>query len=68
MDEHTQGEELSFATEGSIVSEEEVREMEKPKVIDYPMPGEVAHPERHEDVTLKQIEGRENKPKAIDCE
>ena len=41
MDEHTQGEELGLATESSILSEQELREMEKPRGIDYPMPGEV---------------------------
>ncbi len=41
MDEHTQGEELGLATEGTILSEEDVKEMQKPAEIDFPMPGEV---------------------------
>lgn len=49
MDEHTQGEELAFATEGSIVTEKEIKEMEKPVEVDFPMPGEIPSKEDEEE-------------------
>jgi hypothetical protein len=42
MDEHTKGEELGLATEGSMLTEKEIKELGKEPEIDFPMPGEIA--------------------------
>lgn len=47
MDNHTRADELGQETEGAMLSEEEIKSLSgSDHKIDYPMPGEVADPEK----------------------
>jgi hypothetical protein len=67
-DTHNKSTELSLDTEGAILSEQEIRQMNKMPEVDFPMPGEVAHPEEHQHQTLKEIEDDQKESKVMDCD
>jgi hypothetical protein len=59
QDLNDQATDLSLETEGSAPTEEQVHELEARPAIDFPMEGEVAHPEGPGAQTLAQIEENE---------